>query len=172
MSADNSRRPRPVLLLAAFGMIAMSLGAGLFGIGAFLEIAKLSRVAAWPTVEGTITASAAIPGCRGTTGFSPALEYSYVVNDVHFQGKRLDLGMAVCDTQDNAARIAQRYPVGKHVTVHVNPSRPAEAVLEPAVETGALRFMGIAALLVSGTGLYWVLPRARVLLRRRGGKAP
>jgi len=171
MPAQKTQRPRFVLLIAAVGMIAMSLGACLFSAGAFLELLKLSRVANWPTVEGTITTSSTRPGCKTATDFSPLLEYRYIFDGVTHLGNRHDLGMAICDTEANAGKWALQYPVGSHVTVHVDPSRPAEAVLETAVDTGALWFMGTAALLIGSTGLYWVLPRLRVILRGRGSRS-
>ena len=170
MTTNKDQRRRPLLLFAAFSLIAMSLVAGLFSLGAFLEIAKLSRIKAWPSVDGTITASTANPGCRGMDAYTPQLEYRYVVNGNPYQGKRHDLGMAVCDTQARAEQMVLRYPVGAHVTVYFDPTRPADAVLETAVDTSALWLMGLATLLVSAYGFYWVLPRARILMQGRGGK--
>jgi hypothetical protein len=168
MADKKPDRPRLLLLFAAFSMLLMSACAGLFGLGAFLEIAKLSRVAQWPSVDGTIVAAAVVSGCQGPATFTPQVEYSYNVGGIHYQGKRRDMGAPACFTEDNAADLARRYPVGSRVAVHVDPQRPAEAVLETSVQTGALWFMGIAATIVSGTGLYWLLPRLRVLMRGRG----
>jgi len=170
MTSTKDPRRKPVLLFAAFSLIAMSLVAGLFSLGAFLEIAKLSRIKDWPSVDGSITASSASPGCRGMDAYSPQLEYRYTVNGKAFQGQRRDLGMAVCDTQARVEQIVLRYPVGAHVTVHFDPTRPDYAVLETAVDTTALWFMGLATLLVSAYGFYWVLPRARILMQGRGGQ--
>ena len=69
--------------------------------------------------------------------------------------------MAACDTQEAVAAIVSLYPAGAAVTVHVNPSRPSEAVLETAVDTGALWGLGIAGLLIGAAGLAWVVPRLR-----------
>lgn len=164
-------RPRGLLLFAAFSMLLMSLCAGLFGLGAFLEIARLSGVAGWPEVEGTIVSSAAVAGCQGPAAFTPQIEYTYEFGGVSRHGRRRDMGAPVCDTEAAAGQLAQRYPVGSRVAVHVNPERPEQAVLETAVSTGPLWFMGIVALLVGAASLAWLLPRLRVLLGGRGRAA-
>ena len=169
--ATEKTRPRALLLFAAFSMLLMSGCAGLFGLGAFLEIGRLSRVAGWPAVEGTIVASSALAACQGPAAFTPRIEYTYEYGGVLRHGTRRDMGAPVCDTEAAATVLAHRYPVGSRVAVHVDPARPEQAVLDTAVSTGPLWFMGLVAAFVGVASLAWLLPRLRVLLRGRGAPA-
>jgi len=166
------RRPRVSYLLAAGGLVMLSLGATLFGFGAFLEIAKISAAAKWPVVEGTVAIYDAVAGCKDAAAVAPQVAYDYTYAGKSYRGNRRGFAMNVCDTPANVAAITSQYPAGAAVRVHVNPARPAEAVLETTVDTAALWAMGIAALLLGATAMAWILPRLRRALGSARAQRP
>jgi hypothetical protein len=166
MASVPQRSGRLAQRVAAVGLITMSLAALLMAGGALLELAKLARLESWPTVPGTVSLSQVQPGCKVPAGFTPRIQYTYMYEGILYPGSLRSFNMAACDTREAVSGIVSRYPAGAAVTVHVNPSRPSEAVLETAVDTGALWGLAIAALLVGAAGMAWVVPRLRAVFSK------
>ena len=131
-------------------------GAGAWVLGWVLTTGQTSLAArSWPTVTGTVHVS----GVRGDG--EPDVRYAYTVDGATYHGARLGF-----DTFDRpggrgtrASRSA-RYPVGRAVTVYVDPADPRRAVLEP----GDLSPLGVPALfgvLFTCLGGYFLVRLAR-----------
>ena len=136
--------------------------------GMAVFIALMARAAArqaeaarnWPTVDGVIESSAVEalrmrsadidPTLRTRLMFRPDIVYRYRVGTAELKGSRLRMGGRFHASFDSLARRdAETYPVGRRVTVHVNPDNASDAVLEP-VAAGLWLAWGLAAALAAG----------------------
>jgi len=99
----------------------------------------------WPTVPGTIVKSqlvtktdvnaTAIRDLLTTTVYGAKIRYSYMVEGRSLEGGRVGLtGSRWARTDDDARNRMAKYPVGQKVTVHYQPNKPENAVLETAVK--------------------------------------
>lgn len=92
----------------------------------------------WPSVMGTVTGSGTKTqsSLRGGPATAADVRYMYEVDGKRFEGTRISFGQYGTGDGGHARKEAEKYPVGKPVTVYYDPNSPATAVLEPAV--GAL----------------------------------
>jgi hypothetical protein len=118
----------PVTIFAAcFGLLVL-----LFFIASW----RRSRQAAdWPVVRGTVVSSGfekvkSTEDGRTSTSYTPAVEYSYRVNNVDYTSRQIKLGATVSASQAYAEKVAGRYPKGGPVDVHYDPANPSVAALE------------------------------------------
>jgi Protein of unknown function (DUF3592) len=69
-----------------------------------------------------------------STVYRPQGIYSYEVQGRRFEGKRLRFGSQPHTCRKSLVREnVARYPEGASVTVHYDPAKPSESVLEPGV---------------------------------------
>lgn len=96
----------------------------------------------WPTTDGVVTASAALPGSRAC---HPALDFHYVytVEQHQYAGSNYQFG-GVC--WKDARAVAAANPVGAHIAVLYRPRDPAQSV----VHAGAASFSAILDVAVLG----------------------
>lgn len=134
---------------------------GGLGLGLLLFARNARRKAqaslSWPTVPGTVSVSdvkydVSTSGSGDnefqTETFTPVVKYQYSVQGVEHTGSRIAFG-AMNQSQNAAHAVVARYPVGASVTVHYNPEKPGEAVLETRASGGtALAVLGGLFLLV------------------------
>jgi len=98
-----------------------------------------ARAALWPTVAGEITRSGVddqtIDDSDGNTRtrYKPGLRYRYAVKGKQYLGDRVSFGYEWHPFRWTAQRVADRYPPGRRVRVHVSPSDPSESSLESGV---------------------------------------
>lgn len=118
------------------GLVIILLGLILV-IVAIVNRNKAKAAEAWPVTPGQILSckverhiSTDSDG-HTTTSYEPKLEYSYSVMGTPMQANRISYG-SVKTNYKSAQKLADRYPVGAQVSVHYNPEKPAEAVLETA----------------------------------------
>ncbi len=118
----------------------MLVGAVIFWAGMVQRrkgIASLS----WPTVEGRVISSGIESAWSRDSDNSSyltyyaAIRYEYTVGDRTYAGDQTKVGGEIRTTSSvRAGRAAARYREGAAVTVHYDPIRPEEAVLEPGVK--------------------------------------
>lgn len=97
------------------------------------DIAHARSAAHWPTIDGVVNASAALPGSRVC---HPVLDihYVYTVGQQQYAGSAYQFG----DVCGNAARaIAAANPVGRHIAVHYQVRDHASASSTPAAHPPA-----------------------------------
>jgi hypothetical protein len=146
--------------LAAFGLLVFISGVIMYMIYGY-QRAKIGPSRFWPSVVGTIAASALQqPNPKNKKSFSAAVRYSYRVGNRDFQSDRLFWGPNE-GPEEQMAEIVAAYPVGRDVWVQHDPNNPANAVLEPDKNTGltagvyyyavAMMALGVAGF---GAGLY------------------
>jgi hypothetical protein len=149
-------------IFAAFGLVLLSLG-----------LANLRRARAsenWPVTRGTIVygridaSDAAVHVengrvLRGTTE-GAHLVYGYDVGGRRRYSNVRRFGQIAASTGNWASEIADRYPLGKEVTVAYDPADPDRAVLEPGIGPEAWWVPGAgSALLLFGMAVMFVSRR-------------
>ncbi len=152
----------------AIGLGVLLIGGGIGGLVYLSSAQKKARESrSWPTVKGRITQCDVVRK-GGTTGRGVSnvrheieLTYSYAVDGKKYRGHRIQVFRVSHKLKDDAQRHADRYPVGKEVTVYYNPGDPEDAVLEPGlVPSGSVqgaRWACIAGLAVGGIILLFAL---------------
>lgn len=91
----------------------------------------------WKAVTGSITESKLIEtkhGRRNRIYHEPYVAYVYSLNGEQFSSNRIIIGEAAYDTLDESShsrssRWLTQFPLGKEVTVYVNPENPRQSVL-------------------------------------------
>jgi len=126
---------------------------------------RAAVVKRWPTINGRVVSSGIhqfqkqrIEPKQGTrrrrrtqTLYMPIVEYGYSVGGRDFSSRSIWDGTEVSGSRAYAQGIADRYPVGRMVTVHYDPSAPAKAALEVggnwhwAMLAGAIVAFAVAA---------------------------
>lgn len=115
------------------------------------------RQSSWRTTPGVVTVSE-VKTLSGVTGkgerkerFFASVQYTYTVDGQQYVGEAVrrfwKQRQDEFETDYDAERVVNRYPVGKSVTVFYNPESPEEAMLQRGVWLGtlALVLLGIAA---------------------------
>ena len=127
--ADPKQAPF-VAAAGGFGLLVLLFAIGVTGI-----VWKARR---WPTTPGRIVSAdveeylATDSNQRLRTQYKSSVVYAYEVNGRRYQGDRVNLGITISATVPGLAqRTANKYPVGRAVTVYYNPENPGEAVLHP-----------------------------------------
>ena len=118
---------------------------------------RCARAGSWPTVPGEILQSGledkTDDDSEGTTTtrYKPRLRYRYAVKGKTYMGDRVSFGFEWHGFQWTAQRVADRYPVGKRVRVHVSPADPEETSLETGVTLASIGALaGGIAMIVAG----------------------
>ncbi len=148
---------------------------GVFGLGIFLfalyqawttsreranwvrvpaKIVESTAVADQVTMRGRLDTSADMFRGAKATVYKPRVRYAY-----DFEGKEYEsdeIGGASLETGSKAVaeRLASQYPMGMTVEAWVNPAKPSEAALKPAVSTWfVLLFISLSIVWATGFGL-------------------
>ena len=145
-----SLSPRGLRIAA---VITGLLSAILFFPGlALIEKGKSSE--SWPGVPGKILASqtSVIEFGRGADRNKPFVQYSYKTPSGEKVGERIWLGAGRseggCKPEE---KIGERYPVGRRVTVYVNPKNDTETLLQPGVPDGAYALIVLSGIALAVT---------------------
>jgi len=131
--------------LVGLGFLAIGVVIFFLGLRDY-RIAKAS--AGWPATEGSITQICIRTDDRGENHESshPAITSDYRVMGSPHQGSRPVIGATPSYSNHRKAEaFLEAYPIGKRVTVHYNPEKSDQSVLEAGVIRGA-----IGTLIISG----------------------
>jgi hypothetical protein len=128
-----------------FAEAMMILGTMCFPFAAFYaarrhrDAVQARASAAWPTVPGKIerTGTRRTSGAYRTVFYELTLAYRYEVDGVPYTGDMAQFGPPRVTNRDFIEGLAEKYPVGKDVTVHYDPEAPEIAVLETSDEMAA-----------------------------------
>ena len=113
------------ILIAAGGFVAWV---------AYLQV-RISAEHRWPRVAGRIVES-----------YRAVISYFYTYVGERHAGNRIRSLMSDRTLGASAQRIADQFPVGREVTVYVNPRDPRESVLEPGGEPRVVGVLWLVAL--------------------------
>jgi hypothetical protein len=135
-----------LLFPLCLGGIFAVIGIGLIVFG-LRERKKAKAAEAWPTVNGTIVSSRLDQSTRTErrdgrsythTSYAPVVEYTYEVGGKTYQGNHIFPGATMSYDLGTAQNIVNRYQPGSTATVHYDPAKPMEAVLEIKAKGGNL----------------------------------
>ena len=128
--------------------VLLAIGGGIFLWGLATIYSGWSSLS-WPTTSGKILYSEA----RGGQSYRTQMWYEYVVEKKRYLGANYRVGGNSTPFREVAMAAARRYPAGRVVTVHYNPSDASEAVLEPGVWYGNFVLAGIGLVLLAAAWL-------------------
>lgn len=122
------------------GFVILLFGAVFFIVG--LVAAKRAKAAlTWPVMPGVVLNARVVEhvstdseGDRSVT-YEPLVEYQYNVMGQTYSATRIAFG-ANRFNYKKAAEIVARYPAGSQVSVHYNPDKVKDAVLETSAAGG------------------------------------
>lgn len=109
-----------------FGVVAIAWG--LYGLG------QAYRSSHWPKAIGTIVSSTVeeYRDSKGTMMYRPAITYRYSVSGREYvSSRRIFGGEMGLNWPGPAGKTIAIYPAGATVSVHYDPGKPGEAVLQP-----------------------------------------
>ena len=139
-----------------FGLIF--LGVGLFAlIRGFIDFRTSKASREWPSVEGQInTATVEMKTEHDedgtTTSYSPRVVYTYAVSGQQYTSNQVVFGARQWHPSRARAEAKLAYRSGQQVTVHYNPAKPAQAVLEAGATRGAWGMLAIGIVFtIAGT---------------------
>lgn len=109
--------------------------AAVFGLIFYASGQKNKAAAGWPTVPGKVVSSEVQTLRSGGGGpndlsFEPNVVYSYTVDGQTFSGNKVNFSAFRSTNKAAPQKTVDRYLPGTEVTVHYNPKKPQEAVLE------------------------------------------
>jgi hypothetical protein len=109
----------------------------------------------WPAAEGVIVWSRVGTGStRDFAYYEPDVEYCYSVGDQRFRSDRIVYG-GVWLTRWLADRVAEKYPIGRKVSVYYDSDNPSRAVLEPGLSGLCMVLIAIGLTLIAlGVTIY------------------
>lgn len=147
--------------------IALTVGTGTPVLATALWQVARNRVAQrWPVTTGTIDYVALARGNSDNAATCAAVQYTYEVNGVPYDGSRIAFGYLPAGADRMHLDVAERLRSGRRVRVHYDPARPHVSVLAP-VTSGALR-----ALLAFGTLIAWFMYAMLVAMLHDEGMLP
>jgi hypothetical protein len=133
-NADDGLRVLAWIVLAVFLYLVWAIIRGYM---------KAKDAELWPVVMGTIAesdihqwieeeydSSHCMP--RRKIHYEPQISYDYQVEGIHYRGGKSDFEVIHLTGLEHSKRILEKYPAGREVEVHYNPSNHGESVLETA----------------------------------------
>jgi hypothetical protein len=123
---------------------------GVATVVAFVRMRREAKASAqWPITSGQITTSAVVEEVvedrdddrrlRTSTQFRADIGFSYRVGGREYVGTTWKWGMeSLYGYAESAQKVIAKYPLGRQVTVHYDPTQPDHAVLEPENRQGTV----------------------------------
>ncbi len=136
-------------------LLAAQIGGGVAGLvfvglavtGAVALYGEIRSVTAWRTVEGVVVRSEIDADVETATAeVGPTLGAAFVTYEYTVDG-RLHSAARVAPLLHRSSRrgagaaVVARYPEGRRVTVHFDPSEPTTALLEPGISWLSVLFL-------------------------------
>jgi hypothetical protein len=124
-----------------FGLLFTGIGLFLLVRG-FIEFRTSKASRDWPSVEGQVIGAMVETKIDrdedGTsTRYSPRITYTYSVSGQQYTSDQVVIGARRWHTSRARAEAKLAYQPGQQVTVHYNPDKPVQAVLEVGATRGA-----------------------------------
>jgi len=158
----------PALTIAL--LMAAGTGIAAYGVRHLMDVAACRQ---WPTAVGHVRDASAkpiadhelIPEHKSHDNLVPQIVYEYQVDGKNYWSDAISnlrhhriFGIAdayYAGNEDEILALLARYPLNQDVTVHYNPLRPAEAVLDPGIKLpNVLPFILGALMMYAACHLY------------------
>jgi hypothetical protein len=115
--------------VAAAEVSCALIGGVLLAVGLY-QRSRLQASQSWQQAMGTITkAEIEIVRDADSSGYQVSVLYDYVVDGVHYAGKRIRFSDRSYVRKKRAQAELDRYPVNSSVLVYFDPAKPSDAVL-------------------------------------------
>ncbi|MBN1517904.1 DUF3592 domain-containing protein [Candidatus Sumerlaeota bacterium] len=121
------------VILIFMGVLFSAIGGGLIIFVGLPTVHKAKASLEWPTTDGVVTSSEVVTSHDedGTT-YGANIIYRYTIDGQELIGDTVWYGGNFKSSSKKLAlKTVGKYPKDKQVTVHYDPDRPNEAVLEP-----------------------------------------
>lgn len=156
---DKPGKKQPGLwVMGLFALPFAAVGVGMLLLSALPTLYDWSRMQFWQPVNATLLA-ASLNSSRSSksTSYHVTARYRYEVAGRAYEGERVAIsggGDNVGDFQEALGeRLEQALRAGQPVQVWVNPSHPADAVIDRSLRPGLLAFKMVFVVLFGGVGV-------------------
>ena len=167
---DKPGKKQPGLwVMGLFALPFAAVGVGMLLLSVLPTLYDWSRMQFWQPVNATLLA-ASLNSSRSSksTSYHVTARYRYEVAGRAYEGERVAIsggGDNVGDFQEALGeRLEQALRAGQPVPVWVNPSHPADAVIDRSLRPGLLAFKMVFVVLFGGVGV------GLLVFAARGGK--
>ena len=167
---DKPGKKQPGLwVMGLFALPFAAVGVGMLLLSVLPTLYDWSRMQFWQPVNATLLA-ASLNSSRSSksTSYHVTARYRYEVASQVYEGDRVAIsggGDNVGDFQEALGeRLEQALRAGQPVPVWVNPSHPADAVIDRSLRPGLLAFKMVFVVLFGGVGV------GLLVFAARGGK--
>jgi Protein of unknown function (DUF3592) len=124
----SSRLRRIFFFFIAFGFLIVGILQLAWAASVGLKSFQASE---WPTVSGTILASATrVDRVRGGSAYTPTVSYRYDFAGHPYEGSRIT-AMDSAEGEQTVSTIVKAFPPGRIVDVYVDPKNPGYSLLKP-----------------------------------------
>ncbi len=145
--------------VAPFFLLFMVVGAGVFWFLTVRPAMQVLDAQSWPAIPCTIVNSQvdSSSDSDGTT-YKAVVTFRYVYEGRERESNRYDFSDVYSSGYEGKAAVVARYPPGSAAVCYVNPSDPAEAVLERTFSpTYLIGLFGLLFFVPGVLGFVWVL---------------
>ena len=156
---DKPGKKQPGLwVMGLFALPFAAVGVGMLLLSVLPTLYDWSRMQFWQPVNATLLA-ASLNSSRSSksTSYHVTARYRYEVAGQAYEGERVAIsggGDNVGDFQEALGeRLEQALRAGQPVQVWVNPSHPADAVIDRSLRPGLLAFKMVFVVLFGGVGV-------------------
>ncbi len=156
---DKPGKKQPGLwVMGLFALPFAAVGVGMLLLSVLPTLYDWSRMQFWQPVNATLLA-ASLNSSRSSksTSYHVTARYRYEVAGRVYEGERVAIsggGDNVGDFQEALGeRLEQALRAGQPVRVWVNPSRPADAVIDRSLRPGLLAFKMVFVVVFGGAGV-------------------
>lgn len=156
---DKPGKKQPgIWVMGLFALPFAAVGVGMLLLSVLPTLYDWSRMQFWQPVNATLLA-ASLNSSRSSksTSYHVTARYRYTVAGREYEGDRVAIsggGDNVGDFQETLGeRLEQALRDGQPVQVWVNPSQPADAVIDRSLRAGLLAFKMVFVVLFGGVGV-------------------
>ena len=139
--------PSVLIDFLLFATLTFPVGAGMLIVG-LNNVLEAAQSESWPTAPGKVLRSEVVEVAGRDTRNNPEVTFEYEVSQKRYEGATIRNSQPNYYFRDNAQSVVDRYPVGREVKVHYDPTQPDNSVLDTS---------GVAAYRLILWGMAWVL---------------
>ena len=123
------------MTMSKFNKTIVIVASLIFGYVCYGNYRYSQQAKHWPSVTGTVTASAVVREGGRLGGLRPDIHYRFTLNGQVYQGDRLTFGGDHSYYLSDPAPFVAQYPVGKEVDIYYDPKDPNNSLLFPQLNS-------------------------------------